>query len=127
MERPEISDVIIDFDPDTLRRRPVAKRDAVEAFLAHGDRRAARIVAALPERDGALDPDAVDRALLTAHYELQQMSEEFHHGRRAYELLRPLLTAFRAAGVGGPIRVVDVGCGIGYVVRWLAARTELAG
>lgn len=126
MDRPEISDAIVDFDPETLRRRPVAKQAAVDAFTARGNRRAARIVAGFRERDGALDPDDVDRVLRIAHYELQQMSEEFYHGQRVYEFLRPLLTALRAAGETARLRVVDVGCGIGYVVRWLAARTELA-
>jgi SAM-dependent methyltransferase len=125
MEPLEISDLIVDFDLETLRRKPVVKRVVVDAFLARGNRRAARIVAALPERDGVLDPGAVDRVLLRAHYELQQMSEEFYHGQRAYEFLRPLLTALRAGGAAPPFRVVDLGCGIGYVVRWLAAHTEL--
>lgn len=127
MDALEISDFIVDFDPDTLRRRPVAKRPVVDAFAARGNRRAARVVADLPaDGDGVLDPAAVDRVLLAAHYELQQMSEEFYHGRRVYEFLRPLLAALRAGGAPPPYRVVDVGCGIGYVVRWLAARTDLA-
>jgi len=127
VDRLEISDLIIDFDPDTLRRRPVVKRAVVEQCAARGQRRAARLIAAMPDRDGILEPAEVDRALLAAHFELQQMSEEFYHGQRAYEYLRPLLNALRTTGVKPPIRVVDVGCGIGYVIRWLAARTELAG
>ena len=98
MDRLEISDVIIDFDPDSLQRKPVAKQAVVDAFTADGNRPAARIVAALPERDGILDSGAVDEMLLTAHYELQQMSEEFYHGQRAYEFLRPLLSGLRAGG-----------------------------
>jgi SAM-dependent methyltransferase len=126
MDRLEISDVIIDFDSETLERKLVAKQRVIEAFLAEGNRRAANIVATLPDRDGILDPAAVDQMLLTAHYELQQMSEEFYHGQRAYEFLRPLIAGLRAAGAQPPFRVVDIGCGIGYVVRWLAAHTELA-
>jgi 2-polyprenyl-3-methyl-5-hydroxy-6-metoxy-1,4-benzoquinol methylase len=41
------------------------------------------------------------------------------------ELLGTVLSTLRAEGFKGPLRVVDVGCGIGYVVRWLAARTAL--
>lgn len=126
MDRLEISDLIIDFDSETLDRRPVAKQPVVDAFLAERNRQAAKIVSALPDRDGILDPGAVDQTLLTAHYELQQMSEEFYHGQRAYEFLRPLISALRTGGARPPFRVVDIGCGIGYVVRWLAARTELA-
>src|SRR5262245_30032279 len=126
MDRLEISDVVVDFDPETLQRRPIAKQAVVDTFTALGNRRAAGIVAALPARDGVLDPAVVDRVLLTAHYELQQMSEEFYHGQRTSELLRPLLAALKNCGAAGPFRVVDIGCGIGYVIRWLAARTELA-
>ncbi len=126
MDALEISDVIVDFDPDTMQRRLIFKQAVVDAFSAQANRRAARIVAALPERNGILDPVVVDRVLLTAHYELQQMSEEFYHGQRVYEFLRPLLQALRVGGAAPPFRVVDVGCGIGYVIRWLAARTELA-
>jgi hypothetical protein len=109
MDRLEISDLIVDFDPETLARKPVAKQSVIDALLTEGNRRAARIVAAMPDRGGVLDPDAVDRTLLTAHYELQQMSEEFYHGRRAYELLRPVLAALRAGGAKPPFRVVDIG------------------
>ena len=49
------------------------------------------------------------------------MSEEFQHGRRVLELLLPMLRAFSQAGVPTPFRVVDIGCGLGFVVRWLAA------
>jgi SAM-dependent methyltransferase len=35
-------------------------------------------------------------------------------------LLVPLLQALRASGAPTPYRIVDVGCGLGYVVRWLA-------
>src|SRR4029453_13032367 len=125
MEPLEISDAIVSFDPRTLARVPVRKADVLEAFRARGDRVAARIVAALPERDGRLDEGAVDRLLVRVHCELQRISEEFEHGRRVAELLRALLQALRADGVPPPLRVVDVGCGTGYVVRWLAARGAL--
>jgi SAM-dependent methyltransferase len=122
---PEISDLIVSFDPETLVRRPVCKRQVVDRFLAVDNRRAARIVGEMPERRGDLDPDAVDAVLVRVHTELQRLSEEFEHGRRVSELLRPLLSALRRVGVGRPIRVVDIGCGLGYVPRWLAARGDL--
>ena len=119
---PEISDAIVCFDPETLQRKPVVKSHVVRQFLELGNRAAAGIVERIPERDaGILDPDAVDRLLITSHCELQRMSEEFQHGRRVAELLKPIIRTLREAGVSLPIRVVDIGCGTGFVVRWLAA------
>jgi SAM-dependent methyltransferase len=123
----EVSDEILSFDPVTLERRPVRKEEVIEKLRAAGDRRGAAIVRALPEREGFLDPDAVDRRLIAIHCEMQRISEEFQHGQRVAELLRPLLATFRDHRVAGPLRVVDVGCGTGYVLRWLAAFGELGG
>jgi 2-polyprenyl-3-methyl-5-hydroxy-6-metoxy-1,4-benzoquinol methylase len=121
----EISDEILSFDPDTLERRPVRKQDVVERLAARSNRRAIRIVRAMPDRDGILDPDEVDRRLIRVHCEMQRISEEFQHGQRVAEVLHPLLADLRATGVVRPIRIVDVGCGTGFVLRWLAARGEL--
>jgi 2-polyprenyl-3-methyl-5-hydroxy-6-metoxy-1,4-benzoquinol methylase len=52
---------------------------------------------------------------------MQRLSEEFQHGRRVQELLRSIVQALSAGGVRPPFRIVDIGCGTGYVVRWLAA------
>ncbi len=120
-DAPEISDLIVDFDAQTLQRLPVPKQPVVERFEQLGRPRAARIVRAIAERDGFLDPAAVDELLITAHYELQRLSEEFDHGRRVAELVSGLLQAIRASGTKPPLRVVDIGCGTGFVVRWLAA------
>jgi SAM-dependent methyltransferase len=68
-----------------------------------------------------LDPAAVDKILITSHCEMQRMSEEFQHGKRVAELLKPILSALREGGVPNPIRIVDIGCGTGFVIRWLAA------
>ena len=121
----EISDLIVGFDPVTLARLPVHKKAVVDRFLSEGNRAAAKVVAALPEKDGVLDPTAVDRLLIRVHCELQGLSEEFQHGARVAELLRPLLEALRLCKIPPPYRIVDVGCGPGFVVRWLAARGEL--
>ncbi|MBC7932398.1 MAG: class I SAM-dependent methyltransferase [Rubrivivax sp.] len=123
-EQPEISDAIVAYDPATLERLPVSKRDVEDKFRALGNTRAARIVHAMPERGGALDPDAVDRLLVTVHCEMQRMSEEFQHGRRVFGLLSPLLKAVGETRMGPRLRVVDLGCGTGFVLRWLAAHAR---
>ncbi|MEW6736895.1 MAG: class I SAM-dependent methyltransferase [Acidobacteriota bacterium] len=123
---PEISDAIISFDPETLARKPVIKSEVIQEFISSGNRMAADIVNTIPECAGILDPDAVDQLLITAHCELQRISEEFQHGQRVAEILRPLLKALRNGGVDRPIRIVDIGCGTGFVIRWLAAN-ELLG
>ncbi len=124
-EGPEVSDAIISFDPETLERQPVVKSQVIREFKAIGNQTAARIVERIPERGGVLDPHAVDRLLVTAHCEMQRISEEFQHGQRVANLLKPLLNALREGAVERPIRIVDIGCGTGFVVRWLAANEPL--
>lgn len=121
-QSPEISDRIVDFDNDTLARLPVRKIDVMREFEALNNRFAMRIVDKLPaDRDGVLDPSAIERLLVTVHCEMQRMSEEFQHGRRMAQLLNPLLDAIRAPGSRRRVTVVDIGCGTGFVLRWLAA------
>lgn len=79
----------------------------------------------LPARDGVLDPAACDALLLRAHTELQRLNEEFLQADRCRALLLPMLELLRRTGVRPPYRVVDVGCGLGYLVRALAARGRL--
>lgn len=122
---PEISDAIVSFDPITLQRKPVKKSDVLVQFRELGNHEAVKIVQQIPERDGTLDPAAVDKLLITTHCEMQRMSEEFQHGRRMAELLKPILNALRYGGAQYPIRIVDIGCGTGFVVRWLAAKGSL--
>jgi SAM-dependent methyltransferase len=125
---PEISDLIIQHDPTTLERLPVRKDDVRSVFVKSGNRKAVRVIDALPERDGILDPAAIDRLFVVVHSEMQRLAEEFYHGGRVWELLQPVIAAIRStsAGKSERLRVVDIGCGIGYTVRWLAACTPLA-
>ena len=125
VDAPEISDLVVAYDPVSFERLPVL-RDAVLGELeAHRMQRALRIVSRWPHQGGVLDATHVDRVLLTAHHELARLSEEFRQGERMKRVLTPLLQALRSSGVRGPYRLVDVGCGLGFVVRWLAAHGDL--
>ena len=121
---PEISDLIIDYDPTTLQRRPVSKNAVLEHLEHHGMRAAMRFVASLPAAHDVLDDREVDRVLVRAHTELQRLALEFRTGAQIARLLRPLLQLLRDQGES-TVRVVDIGCGMGFVVRWLAAYGQL--
>jgi SAM-dependent methyltransferase len=116
----EITDLLVDIDPRSGVRRPVAQAAVVQRLIDQGDARAARVVRALPATDGVLDDHAVDRLVVAVHQEIQRLSEEFRHGARMARLIAPLLAGMRTGGVPGPYRIVDIGCGTGYVVRWLS-------
>lgn len=115
----EISDLIVDYDPETLQRRPVRRSEVVEKLRDNDQRWAARVAGRIRADGDVLDPVAVDRLLFRAHAEIQQLSEDFCQADRVWTLLEPLLEVLRAGGVD-PVRVVDVGCGLGYLMRWLA-------
>jgi SAM-dependent methyltransferase len=122
---PEISDLVVDYDPDTLARLPVAKAAALATLRGHGQRAACRVVEAMPARDGVLDAAHVDAVLVRSHLELQRLHEEFLMGHRVAEVLRPLFDGLRAAGAPRPFHLVDLGCGLGFVLRWLARHRPL--
>ena len=117
---PELSDLLLDTDPNTLARKPVP-REAVRAVLRrHGMRAAERILDGIPGGE-VLDAATVDGILVRSHCELQRLSFEFRNGHRLMQLLGPLLEVLRATMTERPIRIVDIGCGMGFVLRWLAA------
>ncbi len=123
---PEISDLIVDFDPDTGARRRVRKADVEAQFGGFRQRRALRVVRGIPaDSEGFLVESAVDELLVRVHAEIQRLSEEFMQARRVHDALAPLLDGLRASSVTPPYRVVDVGCGTGYLIRWLAAQGDL--
>lgn len=121
----EISDLIVRHDLATGARLPVRRDDVIAALREAGDRRGVRIVASLPHHDGVLDASAVERVLVRTHTELQRLNEELRIAEQLAELLVPLLAA--VADAGERPRVVDIGCGIGYAIRWLAASGVLGG
>jgi hypothetical protein len=54
-DRPEISDLVVTYDPDSFARLPVRRADVLAELDHHGMRRALRIVAGWPSVDGVLD------------------------------------------------------------------------
>ena len=89
--QPEISDLIIDYDPDSLERRVVDRARVLSELQSRSMHGAAKIVASWPHRDGVLDAAFVDGVLLRSHLELQRLSEEFRQGERALSVLGPLI------------------------------------
>src|SRR5688572_1941861 len=110
----ELSDLVIDFDPETLARVPVRKSEALGALRTHGNHWGRRILERFPANEDILDAAYVNGALVRSHLELQRLHEEFLMGERMLEVLAPLVRAVRAARPGEEIRVVDIGCGLGF-------------
>jgi hypothetical protein len=98
---------------------PVSKQEILRLFI--GNRQAQSVIDRIPEQEGFLDQVAVDRLLLQVHWEMQRLAHEFHHGARILELLQSVIAAIRSRDPQQRLRIVDVGCGIGYAIRWLAA------
>jgi SAM-dependent methyltransferase len=119
----EITDLLWPFDADRALL-PVMKADVVARLTECGQDHAARIVSRMPVVNGALDPGYVDALGLRVHRELQRLGEELQFGRRVAAALGPVVAELRRS-VGSPVRIVDVGCGLGFVVRSLASTSVL--
>jgi 2-polyprenyl-3-methyl-5-hydroxy-6-metoxy-1,4-benzoquinol methylase len=124
---PEISDLIVDYDASTRERRDVEKQRVIERLVeCRVPGSAVRIARTLAATNDVLDRAGVDGVLVRSHLELQRLHEEFRVGEHVRSLLVPMLELVRAHAEP-PIRIVDLGCGMGYVLRWLAARGKLGG
>jgi SAM-dependent methyltransferase len=119
----EITDLLWSVDAGGVPV-PVAKAQVLDRLRARGQHRAARIVSAIPAAEGILDPGYVDALGLRVHCELQRLGEELQFARRVAALLYPVTETIRGRGARR-VRVVDVGCGLGFVVRALAASSAL--
>lgn len=115
----EITDLLWSIDVDGVPEE-VSKAVVVGRLSALGQRRAARIVSGFPAPDGILDLGYVDALGFRVHCELQRLGEELQFARRVAALLSPIVETVRRQ-VTGPVRIVDVGCGLGSVVRAMAA------
>jgi 2-polyprenyl-3-methyl-5-hydroxy-6-metoxy-1,4-benzoquinol methylase len=128
---PEISDLIVDYDPATLERKVVKKEDVLRRLREENGARAKplRIAEALIANErGELDPGEVDGILVRTHLELQRLHEEFQVGATVRMLLMPMLNLVRSSNASRPekqIRIVDLGCGLGYITRWLSKYGDL--
>lgn len=124
----EVSDLVIAHDPGSGERLPIARTAIVDALRSAGDRRAAARVGCLPvDQHGTLLEGPVDELLVRMHTQLQRLWEELRQGDIAVSVLRPLLAAIRNTTPGRQrtLRVVDVGSGLGYFVRWATSTAAL--
>jgi len=121
----EITDLLWHYDPLTGGRVPVERAAVVTRLNASGQRRAARIVGRLANDGRYIDHAECDATLVRIHCELQRLGEELQLGRRIAATLTPWVRALREERPRLPVRIVDVGCGIGYAIRWLAAHRAL--
>lgn len=121
----EVLDVLWDVEMPSGKRLPVRKADARARLSERGQEDAARLLDPLPAlRDGTLDPQAVDETFLAVHLELARLSEFVHVPQLMASSLAPLVERLREE-TSGTIRVVDVGCGIGFDARVLASTRAL--
>ena len=121
----ELTDLLCRVDPHDGSRLPVPRKELLAALENTGQRHALRLARKLPTQGEHLDADAIDALLLRVHVELQRLGEELQLPRRLAEQLRRWSEPLLASASPAPVRVVDVGCGLGHVVRWLAAHEAL--
>ncbi len=119
----EILDVLWASDAEGLRL-PARRSEAVERLRASGQHDAASLVATVPSQDDVFDEEAVNQVFLAVHLELARLNEFVRVPQRQASVLEGLIARVRET-TPGPIRVVDVGCGIGYNLRVIADSGQL--
>ncbi|MFT4265143.1 MAG: class I SAM-dependent methyltransferase [Nocardioides sp.] len=115
----EITDLLWPTD-DAGVRGEVRRDEAIKALASRGQRRAAALVARMPHADGVVDEAYVRGLMLRIHRELSRLGEELQLARRVAALLSEPLERMRSSG-RERLTVVDVGCGLGHVLRSAAA------
>lgn len=115
----EVLDVIVDVSGH--RNRPVARDGALRRCERAGDQWARRLVASVPAREGFFESARVNELVIDVHREIDRLSRAARHGPRVRAALWPMVMVLRESGVAPPYRIVDHGCGTGYLLRWLAA------
>ncbi|WP_144276415.1 class I SAM-dependent methyltransferase [Demequina sp. NBRC 110053] len=121
----EVLDVLWESDPESGERLPVRKADALERLAASGQHKAVRLVERIPaSADGTLDSVAVDEIFLAVHLELARLSEFVRVPQRMASSLRPVVDRLREES-DGPVRVIDVGCGLGFDTRVMCSTGAL--
>ncbi len=115
----EITDLLLAVDPLTGERLPVVADDVERRLVEIGDRWGAAIVRRLRRNGAVLDAAGVDQLFVAVHSELSRLGQEFAQPARLMALLGLIVDEI-SERLGEPIRVVDVGCGVGYTTRWLA-------
>lgn len=119
----EITDLLWPLDQAGFRM-PVMRQTAVAELEQRKQHRAARIVRRMPEHAGEIDRAYLDALALRIHCELQRLGEELQLDRRVAALLLPHVN--RLMGLDhAPVRIIDVGCGLGHVLRAAAAHGHL--